>query len=107
MLSPRMIKTLNDYSDQFRQDFMQVGDAYIEKCFVKQSPISKDYVCLGFEMAYIPKYSGKHGDKVNVYPKILAAIRAGYYFSDILGTAYDGNKTIVIMLKTTGAALEH
>jgi hypothetical protein len=105
MLSPRVIKTLNDYFGQYRQDFMQNGDLYIEKCFVEQSPISKDYICLGFEMTEMPKHSGKHGNIINVYPKILAAIRGGYYFSDINGTAYDGGNTIVIMLKTTGTVL--
>jgi hypothetical protein len=100
MLSPRVIKAMSDHNgrvDSLYDSKMRFdGDRLIYFCFIRQSPISSDFICIGVNTI---KYE-------TFYPKILASIKNGYYFSDINGSPYEGGENIVVMLKIPGTVTE-
>jgi hypothetical protein len=99
MLSQRLLNENNPYYLLGKEKYdIDYGNRLIRNCFIKRSPVSLDYVCVGIELpeVYDAVYKGQ---RVKVYPKILASIRNGYYFRDIFTSPYDGGSVIIIMLK--------
>jgi hypothetical protein len=96
MLLPKVSETL--WRRHQLGDDKYHGDGYIDKYIIVRDINSPNQLYFGIQMINFMPRLGR--DRITcVYPKVLASIRNGYYYSNVLGVQYDGSNTIFIKLK--------